>query len=151
MAIGDFYPFRPGQVVTADQWNELFEAIRNGTFFLNNNDPLIEQISNLSSKIQVLEQEINYLKNYVNELYYMRENFTLSDLQNKVTLQYPPVLNSEIVILNATVRTKRMSINDEIWDYYVDGTDIIFNPTLVTIIEDGDIVSVIYRRSRTWD
>lgn len=147
MAIGDFYPFRPGQVVTADQWNELFEAIRNGTFFLNNNDPLIEQISNLSSKIQVLEQEINYLKNYVNELYYMRENFTLSDLQNKVTLQYPPVLNSEIVILNATVRTKRMSINDEIWDYYVDGTDIIFNPTLVTTIEDGDIVSVIYRRS----
>lgn len=147
MAIIDFYPFRPGQVVTAEQWNELFEAIRNGTFFLNNNDPLIEQISNISSRIQVLEQEVNYLKNYVNEIYYMRENFTLSDLQDRITLQYPPVLNSEIIILNATVRTKRLSANDDTWDYYVDGNDIIFNPTLVTTIEEGDLVSVIYRRS----
>lgn len=143
MAIEDFFPFKPGQVVTADQWNELFMAIRNGTFFLNDQDPLVEQISNLASRVSVLEQEVNYLK-IENKKRYYRENFVLSDLQNIVILTKTPVLDSEIVIFDSTIRIKRINQDDPVWDYYILGKEIHFNPTFSTQIENGDVLSVLY-------
>ncbi len=143
MAIEDFFPFKPGQVVTAEQWNELFNAIRNGTFFLSNQDPVVEQISNIGSEVSRLSQELEYLKTEFKKRYY-RENFVLSNLQSVVTLSKTPVLDSEIVILDSTIRVKRINQDDTIWDYYILGRDIYLNPTLATQIEDGDIMSVLY-------
>jgi len=140
-------PFRDGQIVTAEDWNTIFEAIRNGTFFLNNQDPLINQISNLASKISSLEEQVAYLSNYLQTYSYEREKFILTNLQPKVTLRYAPVLNSELVILNTTVRSRKILQDDEEWDYYVDGADIIFNPTLVLEISNGDVLEVVYKRA----
>jgi len=140
-------PFRDGQIVTAEDWNTIFEAIRNGTFFLNNQDPLINQISNLASKISSLEEQVAYLSNYLQTYSYEREKFILTNLQPKVTLRYAPVLNSELVILNTTVRSRKILQDDEEWDYYVDGADIIFNPTLVPEISNGDVLEVVYKRA----
>jgi hypothetical protein len=140
-------PFKDGQIVTAEDWNTIFEAIRNGTFFLSNQDPLIEQISNLASKVSSLEDQVAYLSNYLQTYSYEREKFILTDLQPKVTLRYAPLLNSELVILNTTVRSRKILQNDEEWDYYIDGADIIFNPTLVSEISDGDVLEVVYKRA----
>lgn len=108
MALQDFFPFRPGQIVTAEQWNELFEAIRNGTFFLNSQDPLVEQIGNMASKINDLEERLNEIVVEKKKRYF-RENFVLRDLQTSVVLSKMPVLDSEIVIFDSTVRIKRIS------------------------------------------
>jgi len=144
--LNEILPFREGQIVTAEDWNTIFEAIRNGTFFLSDQDPLINQISNLASKVQLLEEQVSYLTNYIQTYTYEREKFVLSSLQSMVILRYPPVLNSEIVILNSTVRSRKMLLNDDIWDYYISGNEIHLNPTLAANIVNGDVLEVIYKR-----
>ena len=146
-SLDQILPFRDGQIVTAEDWNTIFEAIRNGTFFLNDQDPLINQISNLASRVSSLEDQVAYLSNYLQTYSYEREKFILIDLQPKVTLRYAPLLNSELVILNTTVRSRKILQDDDEWDYYIDGTDVIFNPTLVPDISEGDVLEVIYKRA----
>jgi hypothetical protein len=146
-SLDQILPFKDGQIVTAEDWNTIFEAIRNGTFFLNDQDPLINQISNLASRVSSLEDQVAYLSNYLQTYSYEREKFILTNLQPKVTLRYAPLLNSELVILNTTVRSRKILQDDDEWDYYIDGADIIFNPTLVPDISEGDVLEVIYKRA----
>jgi hypothetical protein len=146
-SLDQILPFKDGQIVTAEDWNTIFEAIRNGTFFLNNQDPLINQISNLASKVSSLEDQVAYLSNYLQTYSYEREKFILTNLQPKVTLRYAPLLNSELVILNTTVRSRKILQDDDEWDYYIDGADVIFNPTLVPEISEGDVLEVVYKRA----
>lgn len=143
MAIEDFFPFEAGQTITTEQWNELFGAIRDGSFFLNT-DPLTESITNLSSEVALLRQEVDILKQ-CKLRQFNKEQFILSALTASIDLSKAPVLDSEIAYFNGVVLTKNILETDTVKDYTMDGSTVVFSPEFKNQIIDDDVLTVTYQ------
>jgi hypothetical protein len=143
MAINDFYPFQPNKKVTLEQWNELFEAIADGSFFLQG-APIADLVATLASRVAALEQSMAFLS-ALKGRNFAKKNAVLADLQSQVTLTHTPVLDSEQVFLNGVALTKTGVDIDFIGDYSVDSMVITLHPDVAREIAAGDILSVTYQ------
>lgn len=136
MQISDFYPFTDGQVVTAEQWNMLFQAIKDGSFMLSSTD-----IGNIVARISTLEQNMSYFINLKSRIS-RREQKVLSNGESVYSLAFLPNLDSEHLFLNGLYLHKTMPGFDG--DYSIDGRTITFSNSLRNEIEDGDVLTVLY-------
>ncbi len=136
MAISDFYPFQEGQVVTAAQWNELFNAIKDGSFMLTSTD-----IGNIVSRISTLEQNMGYFISLRSKIA-RRYQVVLSVGMDRVLLPFLPILDSESLFLNGVYLHKTDTVFNG--DYTIDGRTILFSNELKNEIEDGDVLTVTY-------
>ncbi len=142
MAISDFYPFKPNQKVTNEQWNELFTAIQNGTFFLDV-EPIAKQLNSISTRVEALEIRMD---NVEQTLAYQRkrEQFVTEIHQQFVDLEDVPRLDSEMVFLNGQAMSKSGIPYGFVGDYSIDGRRITFNPAWHPQILAGDVIVVEY-------
>lgn len=143
MAIEDFFPFVDGQRITAEQWNELFTAIRNGSFFLDTT-PISEQIVSLSDRVTALELRVGELEQ-IQKWRMMREQFVLTDHQSYIQLSHTPLLDSEDPILNGMSLAKNGIPVGFLGDYYMDGSRVQFTDERKAEIFAGDQVVVLYQ------
>lgn len=144
MPIQDFYPFNDGQKITAAQWNELLDAIRDGSFFLSDAG-IGNQIQNLEDRVVVLEQEVAFLKGY-NARSFIRAQFELTLGQASVDMVDVPILDSEMVHLNGLMLSKTGVPAGFVGDYSLSGSIITFNPELKNQIVAGDILTIVYQK-----
>ena len=143
MAIDDFYPFVDGQRITAAQWNELFGAIQNGSFFLDTT-PISEQLTSLADRVTALELRVNELE-YIQKWRMMREQFVLEDHQSYVQLTHTPLLDSENPVLNGMSLAKDGIPLGFTGDYYMDGSRVQFTDPRKALVVNGDQIVVIYQ------
>lgn len=143
MAIEDFYPFTAGKKVTADQWNELIEAIRNGSFFLDNTI-ISGEIATLADRVTALELRMDQ-QEAVKGWRMIREQFVLSENQDFIQLSNTPLLDSENLVLNGVSLAKNGIPLGFEGDYYMDGSRIQFTPERILNIEAGDQIVVLYQ------
>ncbi len=142
MAINDFYPFEDGQVITAAEWNELFSAIADGSFFTASS-PISDQISTLADRVAALEARMNGVASMILRQR-AREQFVLSANQASIVLSNAPVLDTEMVAVNGQVWSKTGVPTDFVGDYSLTGNTITFNPEQVVNIAAGDVVVITY-------
>lgn len=137
MAI-DFFPFQEGQVVTIAQWNELFNAIKDGSFLLSST-----LYGNLEDRVSSLENRVNALSAVKGKIC-RKEQFQLSAGQTQVVLSNNVIQDSEILFYNSTILIKNNVPAGMNGDYYMVDNVIHFNSELSNEIEDGDYLVVSY-------
>ena len=143
MAISDFYPFQPGQVVTPAQWNEMFTAIQNGSFFLDTT-PISDQIKTLADRVSALELRVTNLEHQKSKIT-VREQFTLIQNQTYVQLTHTPVLDTENTVLNGMSLAKNGIPLGFVGDYYMSGSKVMFTSERILNVFNGDLCVVIYQ------
>lgn len=144
MAINDFYPFQENRKVTLAEWNELFNAIRDGSFFLVD-APIAGQVANLAARVQLLEQENTVLKQ-IKSRSFAKMQVAAQALQSSFDLgDHVPIVDSEQVFLNGVALTKTGVTQDFVGDYSIDGKVITLIQDVANEIVAGDIISVSYQ------
>lgn len=143
MAISDFYPFQENKKVTLEQWNELFAAVQDGTFFLAD-APITTGVANLSQRTDALEQEMAVVSQ-IKARNCAKFQVAATALQSVITLPHAPIVDSELVFLNGVALTKTQVDADFVGDYSLDGTVITLILDVSSGIVDGDIISVSYQ------
>jgi hypothetical protein len=143
MAIEDYFPFTAGRTLTIEEWNELFNAIRDGSFFLDD-DHVAGAIFSLSERVLVLEQEVSFLKQLKGRNF-QKHQAVLTEGQGQVTLALAPVTDSEQVYLNGMALSKTGVTQDFIGDYTLDGAVITLHPDVAFEVGEGDILTVSYQ------
>lgn len=143
MAISDFFPFTTGAVLTVDQWNELFNAIRDGSFF-DSDAPISGTVASLAERVRVLEQEIAVLKDVQAKLS-MREQLVASAKQSIFNLGKAPISDSEVVALNGVVLARTGTSADFVGDYSLDGKVITLAQDVYDLVVSGDVLNVSYQ------
>ena len=141
--ISDFYPFTDNKKVTATQWNELIEAIRNGSFFLDET-VIGGEIHSLVDRVEALELRMDYQES-IKAWRTIREQFILTENQEYVQLTHTPLLDSENLILNGISLAKNGIPLGFVGDYYVEGSRIQFTAERILNIEAGDQLVIIYQ------
>lgn len=139
----DFYPFKDGQVLKAEDLNELVRSIQDGTIFLNTTY-ISEQLSNAGTRLTGIEQRVSYLESLSASLF-MREQKVLSSGQLTVGLEKPPILDSELLFINGISLSKTGVPLSFVGDYSISGSTITFNTELASQLVDGDIFVIQYR------
>ena len=143
MAINDFYPFQENKKITLAQWNELFDAIRDGSFFLVD-APLAEGVASLAERVTVLETENAFLRQ-IKGRSCAKNQYALVALQSQVTLTHVPATDSEQVFLNGVSLSKTDVDSEFTGDYSIDGKVITLHLDVSREIVDGDIITVSYQ------
>lgn len=138
----DFLPFKPGQVITAEDLNALVSAIQDGSIFTDASyiSSLLSEngavITALDARVSVLETT----KSFAN----IREQFLLSVNQSVVGLSKVPLLDSEWVSI-AGVNLSRMGLPVSfIGDYNISGSTLTLNSQLAAKVREGDLLIVKY-------
>lgn len=139
----EFYPWQTGQVVKAEDLNELVEAIQNGSIFLNTTF-ITEQLNTNDSRITGLEDRVSYLET-LQGLISIREQFVMTTGQALVNLSKVPSLDTELISLNGLSLSKTGVPVGFSGDYSLSGSTLNFNVELSSQIEAGDILVVTYR------
>ena len=141
--ISDFYPFQPNQKVTAEQWNELFAAVADGSIFLDTS-AISTQISTFATRLSAAEIELVFLREKLGRNS-KREQFVLTAGQTIVTLQTPPLQDSEMYALNGSSLSKSGYPLGFVGDLTLSGAIITFNPELSNQIKAGDVFVAWYQ------
>jgi hypothetical protein len=124
--ISDFYPFTDGQKITAAQWNEIFGAVQDGTFFLDTT-PISDSIATLADRVTALELRVDNLE-LVRAWRTNREQFILTAGQTYLQLTHTPILDTEVPVLNGMTLAKNGIPLGFVGDYYMDGSRVQFTP-----------------------
>ena len=143
MAVNDFYPFRPNQKVTVEQWNELFDEIRSGYFFLDDT-PISGMIYTLNQRVTAIELRMDTLEAFRNRNWQKHQEPLIAG-QTQVTLAHPPVLDSEFVHLNGICLSKTQVDYGFVGDYTLDGAVITLHPDVAIEVLEGDVLNVCYQ------
>lgn len=138
-----FYPWQPGQVIKAEDLNELVESIQNGSVF-QNTTYVTEQLNTNDTRINGLEDRVTYLET-LQGLFNIREQFVLTTGQALVNLSKVPALDTEIPALNGLLLAKTAVPIGFTGDYSLSGSTLNFNVELSSQIVDGDVLVVVYR------
>lgn len=143
MAIEDFYPFRDNQKITAAQWNELIDAIRDGSFFLDET-AIGTEIHTLTDRVEALELRMDHVE-LIRTWRTIREQFVLTEHQEYVQLTHTPILDTEQPVLNGMTLSKNGIPMGFVGDYYMDGSRVQFTAERALNIVAGDQLVVIYQ------
>lgn len=142
MAIGDFYPFSDNQKVTAAQWNELFTAIANGSFFTDAT-AVGAQIATLEARVTALENRVDAIAS-LKYRQRKRQQFVLSAAQGTIVLDNVPMTDSEIVAVNGQIWSKTGIPAGFVGDYSISERILTINPEQAINIVAGDVLVVTY-------
>lgn len=143
MANLNFFPFVPGQVVTTDQWNRIFNSIADGSFF-SDATAVSASVRSLSLRVTSLELQMAYVR-AIQGRQYKREQFVMTAGQTTVNLQNSPKQDSDVYTMNGVNLSKSGYPIGFIGDLTLSGSLITFNPDLSNQIVAGDILVVTYQ------
>jgi hypothetical protein len=142
MAIS-WYPLQSGQKLSAKLFNELVEAIQDGSIFTSVSF-VSTLVTTLESRIATLEAQIAILQDY-QQLNSIREQFSLTLGQGTIILNQVPILDSEMLFVNGMALAKTGVPIGLSADYTVSGNTINLTTELALQIQAGDILVVTYR------
>jgi len=142
--MADYYPIETGQTITPTLWNSLVEAIQNGSIF-SDASFIGEQVATLGSRVTALEDRVTVLEGY-QARQTKREQKVLTAGQSTITLANPPLIDSELLIINTCVMAKTGIPTGFVGDYSLPAgsSTITLNSQLAMQIVDGDLAVIVY-------
>jgi hypothetical protein len=138
----DFYPYQPGQVLTADDLNALVAAIQDGSIFTT--------VSFVSSMVTTLDARVTTLEDQIPELQaklgvlFKKKQISLTTGQSIIGLDNVPMIDSEIIALNGVVLAKTGTPIGFVGDYVISGSTVTLATELALQIINGDRLVITY-------
>src|ERR1035437_1213725 len=120
----NFLPFSDGEKISANDLNQLVQAIMDGTIFSGSVVGVVEAIiTPLSASVLNLQSQVAVLQTYVQQIAY-REQFQMANGQSTISLSNTPSLDSELVLLNGISLSKDGLPPGYTGDYSISGSVI---------------------------
>lgn len=144
MATLSFLPFEDGDPITADDLNQLVQAIMDGSIFSATATGVVPAIiTPLQTSVATLQAQVANLQTFVQLISY-RQQFQMTTGQSTINLSNVPVLDSELVFLNGVSLAKDDLPPGYSGDYTITGSVITLDLAVSVAILNTDVIEVVY-------